>query len=269
MRDIRSAPSVVVGIDGSPAASEAAVWAVDEAVSRDIPLRLLYVVEWGDLCDADADHVLFAAARVALYEAQGAVEATGQPVKIETAILVGKPVAKLAAESRSAVMVCIGSMGTKHVSHGGRSVASVLPTVAQCPVAVIHRPGRRRVAREVGGIVVEADNGVVLRHAFEEARLRGAALQVISSWRAEIPEDIAEGNRRVQARLNRQIASWTRLYPDVKVEPVAVLGDVCQYLADSIGAVQLFVVGAQRSRCDSESLSRLDCSVLTVGRNHL
>jgi len=34
-------PSVVVGIDGSRAAVRAALWAVDAAVSRDIPLRLV------------------------------------------------------------------------------------------------------------------------------------------------------------------------------------------------------------------------------------
>ena len=37
--------SVVVGIDGSSAAVHAAIWAVDEAVSRDIPLRLIHVIQ--------------------------------------------------------------------------------------------------------------------------------------------------------------------------------------------------------------------------------
>ena len=36
-----SVPVVVVGIDGSRSAVDAALWAVDEAVSRDIPLRLV------------------------------------------------------------------------------------------------------------------------------------------------------------------------------------------------------------------------------------
>ena len=33
----------IVGIDGSKAALRAALWAVDEAVSRDTPLRLVHV----------------------------------------------------------------------------------------------------------------------------------------------------------------------------------------------------------------------------------
>ena len=38
-------PTVVVGVDGSPAATRAAVWAVDEAISRDVPLRLVGIAE--------------------------------------------------------------------------------------------------------------------------------------------------------------------------------------------------------------------------------
>ena len=34
-------PSIVVGIDGSRTAVRAALWAIDEAVSRDVPLRLV------------------------------------------------------------------------------------------------------------------------------------------------------------------------------------------------------------------------------------
>jgi nucleotide-binding universal stress UspA family protein len=42
---LHSAPTVVVGVDGSKAAIDAARWAVHEAVRRDIPLRLVYVIE--------------------------------------------------------------------------------------------------------------------------------------------------------------------------------------------------------------------------------
>ncbi len=54
MRDLpHSPPSVVVGIDGSRSALDAALWAVDEAVSRDIPLRLVYAVDPDDSSGAD------------------------------------------------------------------------------------------------------------------------------------------------------------------------------------------------------------------------
>lgn len=41
---------IVVGIDGSTAALKAAEWAVDEAVSRDIPLRLIHVTDGDGHC---------------------------------------------------------------------------------------------------------------------------------------------------------------------------------------------------------------------------
>ena len=43
MKQLQS-KSVVVGIDGSQAAVNAAKWAVDEAISRQIPVRLVHVV---------------------------------------------------------------------------------------------------------------------------------------------------------------------------------------------------------------------------------
>ena len=44
MRETFTPPSVVVGIDGSRAAVGAALQVADEAVSRDVPLCLLYAV---------------------------------------------------------------------------------------------------------------------------------------------------------------------------------------------------------------------------------
>ena len=37
-------PRIVVGIDGSDAAINAAKWAVAEAISRDVPLRLVHAI---------------------------------------------------------------------------------------------------------------------------------------------------------------------------------------------------------------------------------
>jgi nucleotide-binding universal stress UspA family protein len=68
MRETFNPPSVVVGIDGSRAAVSAALWAADEAVSRDVPLRLLYAVDQGDTGDIDPDDAarMLAAAEIAV-----------------------------------------------------------------------------------------------------------------------------------------------------------------------------------------------------------
>jgi Universal stress protein family. len=39
----KSSAPVVVGVDGSDAAINAAKWAIDEAISRDVPLRIVHV----------------------------------------------------------------------------------------------------------------------------------------------------------------------------------------------------------------------------------
>lgn len=209
---LHSAPAVVVGVDGSKAATNAARWAVDEAVSRDIPLRLVCVIEPTDWSPTMADEGRLGAARTVLYDAQRAVEATGKPVKIETEILRGRPLTKLMHESRS--------------------------------VAVIRRPAGGPATAKVSRVVVQADGGAVLRRAFEEARLRQAPLRAISVSRAAGPDD-ADGKRWTQAQLSRRVARWTRLYPDVPVEFAVVRGSVEAYLASGEEPDQLFVADAR------------------------
>jgi nucleotide-binding universal stress UspA family protein len=269
MTDVVPAPAVVVGIDGSRTAVGAALWAVDEAASRDIPLRLVYVVDPVELTVAGSKQDQFACARAALCDAQRAVEASGTPVKIETEMLSGKPLAMLARAARSAAMICVGSIGTRHVLQGTGSVAAALPAMAQCPVAVIRPPQRREAGMAIGTVVVEVVDDVALRYAFDEARLRGAALRAVASWRAEVPDDIADGSRSMLAQLNRRLACWLRVYPDVAVEPVVVHGDLCGFLSRNAASIEVFVTGAAGGRCDSGSRGHHECSVLTVRGKHL
>ncbi|SPM28280.1 universal stress protein [Mycobacterium terramassiliense] len=236
-----SAPSVVVGVDGSKAAVAAARWAIDEAVSRDIPLRLVCVIEAPE-SQRTGDRRL-AAARSALQGARRAVEEAGQPAKVETEILWGKPLAGLLEESRSAAMICVGSIGLDHAAHGVGSLSASLAASALCPVAVIRHPTGRRATARVGRVTVQADNAGALRHAFEEARLRQAPLRAIALSGSAGPDDVAK--RSAQAQLRRRIARWTRQYPDVRVESAVVRGSVDDYLAAHHGPDQLFVTDAR------------------------
>lgn len=239
-----SAPSVVVGVDGSKAAVAAARWAVDEAVSRDIPLRLIYVIEPSERQAAGDREGRLATARSALQDARRAVEATGQPAKVEAEILWGKPLASMMEESRSAVMMCVGSIGLNHAAHGVGSLSASLAASALCPVAVIRRPSGRRAAARVGRVTVQADNAGVLRQAFEEARLRHAPLRAIAVARSAGPDDV-EAKRAAHALLRRRIARWTRQYPDVPVDSAVVRGTVDDYLAANQEPDQLFVTDAR------------------------
>ena len=204
MNESLTSRPIVVGIDGSKAAIRAALWAVDEAVRRDAPLRLLYATEQGDALEAEPEAMArkLATAETAVRRAFTAIEATGQPVKIETNIAQGPPVRSLIAASASAAMVCVGAVGLRHFRPGRvGSTAAALAISAQCPVAIIRDHNQPR--HPARGIVVEVDrspdNGVLLGVAMEEARLRGATVQAIICRRTASDDTAteSEGDRRV------------------------------------------------------------------------
>jgi nucleotide-binding universal stress UspA family protein len=281
-------PSIVVGVDGSRGAVRAAVWAIDEALSRDIPLRLVYSIEPQDSEPADAhdSERRLASAELAMRYAQSAVEDTDRSVKVETEIVEGKPTATLVEASRSAAMICVGAVGLKHFDHNRiGSTAISLVSSAHCPVAIV-RGSDRNTPPEPGWVVVELDespdSAAVLQCGVEEARLRGAALRVLGSWQSRYTDvhdthAVADGNRIVRAQLDRRISRWKHNYPDLDVRPVAIHGSVLNYLAKHSHAIQLVVVGAPNATgveellgpTGSAFLHNTDCSVLVADRQRL
>jgi nucleotide-binding universal stress UspA family protein len=253
MNDSPTPPAVVVGVDGSMAALRAALWATDEALSRDIPLRLVYAVDTDDSEDLDPDGTArkFAAAESAIGHVVTAVEATDKPVKVDVDIARGAPTSTLVRASRSAAMVCVGAVGSNHFQPDRiGSTAAAVAALAHCPVAVIHGYGHPS-RPQPRWVVVEADkfpdNGVVLGAAVEEARLRNAPLRVVACWQAPTGDKwaVAEGDRRIHAWLTRRLAPWLQRHPELRIDPVAVHGDILDYLAKNAADVQLLVVGAR------------------------
>jgi nucleotide-binding universal stress UspA family protein len=279
------APSVVVGIDGSRAAINAALWAVDEAVSRDIPLRLVYAIEPTDKSDTDTEGAArkLTSAELALRYASTAVESTDKPVKIEVEILQGHPTRALMDASRAAELLCVGSIGLKHFTEVRvGSTAATLVASAHCPVAMIRRHSGATPSKP-GCVVVEVEESVdirILQLGVEEAQLRGAPLRVLTAWRSRFTDIHAvraasEGNRLVRARLDRSLACWRRRYPDLDLRSVAVNGSAVNYLAKHAADIQLVVVGCG-DRSDvgdllgptgSAALYDTDCSLLSCDRH--
>ncbi|MHC9292195.1 universal stress protein [Mycobacterium sp. LTG2003] len=261
---------VVVGIDGSPSALDAAIWAVKEAVSRDIPLRLVCAI---DPADNGTDHEsaarALATAELAIRQAFTAVEATEQPVKIELEVVQDKPIDVLVEASRSAAMLCVGATGRDDAGHGRiGSTASALTSAAHCPVAVVRTPSCGN-----GGILVEFDgrpsSTTALQAGVDEARLRGAPLCVMTTWQhrfSDMYDATArdDRNRLAQAQLDRRLTRWRRRYPDLTVQTVAGDGSTLEYLEAHRDLVQLVVVGAEHGRV--KELADTDCSLLTCDR---
>lgn len=179
MIEIHSGDSVVVGIDGSTAAVYAAHWAVDEAISREVPLRLVSCVRRS----AESDHMAMEYARTCLRAAHAAIETTAPQVKIETAVVTGDPTVALIKESRDAALVCVGSVGIGRFAKSllGSTAAGVAES-APCPVAVIRSYSPRRPTTD-GAIMVEVndweENHDVLAAAVAEAKLRARPIVAV------------------------------------------------------------------------------------------
>jgi nucleotide-binding universal stress UspA family protein len=174
---------VIVGIDGSDAALHTALWAIDEAVARDVPLRLVSCIDQMDGVGDDEWRIDLEYAQTSLRAVRAAINATGRSVKVESAVLQGSPVCNLIAESRYAAMICVGSSGIGRLAESlFGSTATSVAEHAQCPVAIIRRHPTRQ-SPEAGMIAVPVgasdDDDHVIDMAVAEADLRGRSVLAV------------------------------------------------------------------------------------------
>ena len=228
--------SVVVGIDGSQAALDAATWAVAEAVSLGLPLRLVYASATKQACRSRADAVACDVehAESALYRAEMAVRDMGRLVHVETSIVDGRPGCVLVDESCRAALVCVGSDGKGPCARLPLgSTAAALAEHANCPVAIIRSSGAPQT--DSGWIAAvqnnEPDNDAVVHRAMEEGRLRRAPVLLI----------------------DMRLDSWVRRYPDVHVHTVAACQNRLRHSGNHNDSIQLAVVGS----ADAARVARL------------
>jgi nucleotide-binding universal stress UspA family protein len=265
MTPTEPASSIVVGIDGSTAAINAANWGVDEAISRDIPLRLVQVVR-DERASGEADNLETQYAEMALHAARAAVQGRGKRVKVDTAIRRGDVDMTLIEESRGAAMICVGSVGIGYAASwllGSTAVA--LAKHAQCPVAIIRTDGQPSGGKQIVVVVDRhSDSDDVVHYALEEARLRRAPVLALGVWRWNLGAMSYE-------ELDRRLSDWLLRYPDVLVD-MCITGTATEYLVTRNRAIQLLVTGS----ADANQLTRLvgprgyalptypNCSILLV-----
>ena len=247
--------SVVVGVNGSKAAVNAAKWAVDEAMRRQLPIRLVYVIPRRKERKGSPPSSEWELERgeMALSQAECAVADEKKPVEVETAILAGDAAQVLLNESQNAALVCVGTSRRGWAADGLLGpTAATLVKEAHCPVAII-RTNPDGSPTELGVIAVvlndEPDNDEVVHQAMEEARRRHATVR----------------------QIDRRVDSWVRRYPDVPVQVVAA-GTGARGSENHSTAIGLAVVG----EADADELPGLvtpnchpivgypDCSVLLV-----
>lgn len=267
MKNAANARPVVVGIDGSRAAIGAAVWAVNEAVNRDVPLRLVYVTGTSQPSSApyEANDIEFEYGETSLRTASAAVEEADKKVKVETEILWGAIEDALIEESKSASMVCVGSVGIGWVARRVLgSTAAAVSEKAECTVAVVRYPPQAEPAEETGWIVVGVDdrpgNDRVVIRALEEARLRKAPLRAVGTWSSQLSGVSFD-------ELERRVAEWQRRCPDVDIHPVASAGGLLESLVENHDqTVDLVVVGAADADAIPQIIGPHDRPLVTRGQ---
>jgi nucleotide-binding universal stress UspA family protein len=237
------AQRMVVGFDGSPAATAALTWAVTEARLRGAQLDA-WMVEERPAHESGSG-------RPATSVPQAAVEkcAGGYPVTLRHGH--GDAASELIRACADADLLVVGSHGRGRLSGlilG--SVSRICLAHAPCPVVVVrsHPKQASSAGRVIVGIDASDHSRAALRVAAEEARLRGTELDVVhavhwnrSGYEMLTPteEQLVEWGRRLVAT---ELAS-----AGVAGRPVVVHGHAPEVLERESADADLLVLG-QRGR---------------------
>jgi nucleotide-binding universal stress UspA family protein len=273
---------VVVGVDGSDSALDAARWAAAEAQRRSAPLRLVTAYPWTrdrvvgvpglgeefhDALQLRAEHDMTAAV--------AAVEGVAPGRSVDRAIVIGYPINVLAEEAQQAQLLVLGSRGLGGLSGLlAGSVAVALAAKAAAPVVVVRGEQPAASGPVVVGVDDSANSDAAIGFAFEAAAARGAPLVAVHAWLEHVTDaeaaamvDWAPLAAYQQTIVANRIAAWTEKYPDVPVTTVLDHDAPARTLVEQSTGAQLLVVGS-RGRANLAGLLLGSVSHAMVQRAH-
>lgn len=251
---------VVVGVDGSQSAEQAAVWAAVEANRRGVGLRAVSAFGWpseqtvGRAAFRDGyREQLLNEARRKLDAAAGMAEEAVPGIEVTTQVEVGSPLAVLGSEARRAQLVVLGDRGLGGIA--GLVIGSVavgLAAHAACPVVIV----RGDYTASTGPVVVGVDGSPVseaaVAFAFDAAAARGTELWALHAWSPTMLDEslgpmmdwdaVADEEAAVLAE---RLAGWGQKYPDVPVRREVVRASAPKALRAASRSAQLVVVGSR------------------------
>ena len=283
--------AVVVGVDGSAAATAAVRAAAREAQRRGAALELVLAFPWAEGSrvaapeSVDGRAALYTMAELALEgAAQAATESGVAPRRHR--IVVGHAVQVLTEVSRKAQLLVIGTRGVGTVRDALLgSTAAALARGTHCPLlAVPTRPGTLVDAPRgvvVGLVGIEPEGGLLLAEAFAAAQRRGTELLAVHTWEHRAPGashlaidplvPAADAERREQAWVDDVLDGWPDRYPGVPVRRVVQHGRAAPALLAAALTAELVVVGHRHGRLrdllgsvSHALLHRAPCPVLVV-----
>ncbi len=282
---------VVVGVDGSDASTQAAVYGAECARRRGVGLLIVHVTPRQGVDDAvpmasrEVRERFDESATALVQAAADAVRQAGGPGDVSAVVLDDYPVDGLLALSADAALVVTGRRG-----RGGLpglllgSTAGALVQHAECPVIALPdavpapAAGRRSVVVGVEGRPGDDD---VLAFAVAEAAARGADLTAVHAWRDVTVESAVGGfgplvdwagvEAEEQRRLDEALAGWTSGGHGVRIEGTVLRDRPATALLHASAAAELLVVGHRHrgrlARLGSTThgvLHRAECPIAVV-----
>jgi nucleotide-binding universal stress UspA family protein len=255
--------AIVVGVDGSESALDAARWAAGEARQRGFSLRVVNAFGWATtqpvgaaILTSDYRQVLHREAHGHLAAAAAAADEVAPGLRVDRHVVGGHPVRVLRAEGERARLLVIGNRGLGAVlgSLAG-SVAVSLAAQAPCPVVVVRGTDPMGLPPDLPVVVGVDGSGyseAAIGFAYEAASFRRAPLVAVHTWsdlvwdpRVALVLDweaIEAGEREVLAE---RLAGWQEKFPDVRVRRVVTRDRPARSLLEQARRSQLLVVGSR------------------------
>lgn len=264
MTELSPRPYILVGIDGSTSSLDALIWAVTEARLRNLPLRLVHAVDYGNFVmgfNPGASESFFqyleTAGKNFLDEARERVHAIAPDVEVSLHNVTGRPAQVLAEQSSDAFLSVVGSSGLNGFAGLlAGSVAVALTAHGHSPVVVVRAPDAHPGGPVVVGVSGAPDSEDAIGWAFQEASLRGAKLLAVlvssyvpayfdyvePSWE-ELPGPAHEDQQAML--LAERLAGWQEKFPEVVVRRVVAAGHPGHVLLGYAQNAQLIVTGTR------------------------
>ncbi len=248
---------IVVGYDGSEAATRALDWAAAEARTRGLPLTVMHVWEIHLGSPVAMPMVdLGAIAQETLDGGVAHVRENAPDVEVRGVLGRGQVAAELIEAGRTADLIVLGPRGIG--GFAGLVLGSVSAQVvahAPCPVVIARGEFGPHPGEEPGRVVVGVDGSpasrAALETAFAEADRHGLSVHAVVAWESVPLDDLppladeAGLRRAAETRLDQLMIPMREDHPGVETRGEVLTGTPREVLMDAAEGARLLVVGSR------------------------